>query len=688
MKTLRFFLLFFACVYIFIALHHQNNAVISQPEIRTVSAVITKIEKADDLHVSFIFHAQKSDFYLNWYYPPEKIQIGQSWSLLLHLKPPHGLHNSIGFDFEKWLKANHIAAMGFVEKSRENKLLGESKLHFIEKWRRDFGEFIKAEIKTDRGLLLAIAVGDRELMQEPDWQVLQATGTNHLFAIAGLHMGVLAFLIYELFNAVFKLIPSLGLYFPRKNLCLFSSALVLIPYALLSGFALPAQRALLMILGIIILSILSRPIYVWHQFIIILLLILCFDPWTLDGISLYLSFFAIMLISASLHGELTKSSKWWRVAKIQAALYLGLIPINFWFFGNTSLISPLANMIAIPWMTFLVVPGCLLASLVFFISKPLSLWLLKFAAFMLSGAWKFLVFCAGLPISQWHYLFYDNQIMCLISFLLLLFILVPLSSWRILAMSAIVALFFYQPPAPKYEEMWLTVLDVGQGLATVLETQHHTVIYDAGLPLAADYLQHLQRSKVDLMVISHGDMDHRAGVAELLKRLSIKKILTSAPQFFPAEITQNCKAGQSWSWDGVQFDMLAPSPDQGPADNDASCVLRVSNAHAALLLPGDIEATQEQWLLQNARNQLPASLVVAPHHGSATSSSWPFLLAIQPKAVIFSTGFYNRYHFPAISVVKRYTDLGAIWYNTALNGAVFVKLDRAGKMSIKAVSSP
>lgn len=686
MRILRILLLVLACLYIFITLHYQKNTRIFEPQTQTVRGVISKIEKMDKVHSSFIFHTAAADFYLSWYYPPH-LRPGQNWQLVLKLKPPHGLHNPVGFDFDKWLSANHICATGFVAKSRENKLLGEAKLSLIDEWRSDFGEFIKAHIKTVTGLLLAIAVGDRELMQEQDWQVLQATGTNHLFAIAGLHMGVLAFLVYQIFNFLFKFVPKIGLNFPRKKLCLFSSALVLIPYALLSGFALPAQRALLMILGISILAIFSRPIYIWHQFIIILLLILCCDPWALDGISLYLSFFAIILISASLHGELMKSSKWRRLVKIQVVLYIGLIPINFWFFGNSSLISPLANVVTIPWMTFLVVPSCLLASLIFFISKPLALLILKFAALMLNYAWKFLVYCANLPISQWHYLFFNNELMFAMTLVLLLFILVPLNSWRILGASAILALFFYRPPEPKYGEIWLTVFDVGQGLATLVQTQRHLVIYDAGLPVAADYLQHLQHSRVDLMVISHGDMDHRAGANELLKRLKIQKILTSAPQFFPTQITQNCRAGQSWSWDGVQFDILAPSAEQGPADNDASCVLRVSNEHTAVLLPGDIEAGQEQWLLQNARNQLSASLIVAPHHGSSSSSTWPFLLAIQPKVVIFSTGFYNRYHFPAIFVVKRYTDLGAIWYNTALNGAVSVQLDRVGKMNVEAVSS-
>src|SRR3989339_280165 len=182
MRILRILLLVFAGMYIFVLLHYQKNSVISQPQAQSVTGAITKIEKIDAIHASFIFHEQKSDFYLNWYYPPH-LQVGQKWHLLLRLKPPHGLHNLVGFDFEKWLNANHIAATGFVAKSRENKLQGEEKLNFIDRWRKNFGYFIQANIHTATRLLLAIAIGDRELMQELDWQVLQATGTNHLFAI-------------------------------------------------------------------------------------------------------------------------------------------------------------------------------------------------------------------------------------------------------------------------------------------------------------------------------------------------------------------------------------------------------------------------------------------------------------------------------------------------------------------------
>lgn len=682
MQILRIILLVLAGLYIFVALQYQKNTAILQPQTQTASGIVSKIEKTDRVHSSFIFHIQAADFYLSWYYPPH-LRVGQNWQLVLKLKPPHGLYNPQGFDFETWLKSNHIAATGFVVKSRQNKLIGEVQLNFIDQWRRDFGFFIQKNISTATRLLLAISVGDRELMQESDWQVLQATGTNHLFAIAGLHMGVLAFLIFQLFNFIFKCAPQLGLYFPRKNLCLLGVAVVLIPYALLSGFALPAERALFMVLFVIVLLLASRPLYAWHQFALILLLILICDPGLLYGMSLYLSFFAIVLILAALHGEVSSSSKWRDLFKIQLALYLGLISINFWFFGNASLIAPLANALAIPWVTFLVVPSCLMASLLFVISKTLCLWLLKFAALMLNLIWQFLVYCASLPLSQEHYLFYNAELMILVTLLLLVFILVPLISWRILAASAIIALFFYQPPQPKYGEIWFTVLDMGQGLATVLVTQNHTLIYDAGLPVAADYLRQLQRNNVDIMVISHGDRDHRAGADVLLKQLNIREILTSAPQFFPPALTQSCKIGQSWAWDGVQFSVLGPSPDQPAADNNASCVLRVSNGAGAILLPGDIEAQEEGWLLQHEPGELAANLIVAPHHGSSTSSSWPFLTAVAPKAVIFSTGYYNRYHFPAISVVKRYTDLGAMCYNTALNGAISVKLDRAGGMSVE-----
>lgn len=271
---------------------------------------------------------------------------------------------------------------------------------------------------------------------------------------------------------------------------------------------------------------------------------------------------------------------------------------------------------------------------------------------------------------MFHFVAYSQWTLLLFFIACCLWILMPLWRWRCLLFFWCLPLFFIKIPTPKHGAAWLTVLDVGQGLATVIRTQHHVLIYDAGKPIAVPFLLRDRIHAVDMMMISHHDMDHRAGVPMILQSLKVHHILTSAPALFPSQITRRCYSGQHWEWDGVRFRILSPGHDQPPQDNNSSCVLRIKTKNSVILLPGDIEAPEEDWLLKHQRKYLAAKIIVAPHHGSRTSSSWPFLEAVQPKDVIFSTGYYNRYHFPAKEVVVRYRQLGARCYNTATNGAI------------------
>lgn len=255
-----------------------------------------------------------------------------------------------------------------------------------------------------------------------------------------------------------------------------------------------------------------------------------------------------------------------------------------------------------------------------------------------------------------------------------LWMLIPLWRWRFLLIFWCLPLFYCAIPAPKSGEAWLTVFDVGQGLATLIRTKNHVLIYDAGKSVVIPELLRHRIHTVDLMMISHADLDHRAGVPLILHSLNVKHILTSAPSLFPSAITTHCYAGQHWQWDGVDFRVLGPGRLQPPQDNNSSCVLHITSRQESLLLPGDIEAPQEAWLLQHQRRYLASTVLVAPHHGSQTSSSWPFLLAVKPKDVIFSSGYYNRYHFPSRSVVARYRSLGTRAYNTATDGAIQLSL--------------
>jgi competence protein ComEC len=226
------------------------------------------------------------------------------------------------------------------------------------------------------------------------------------------------------------------------------------------------------------------------------------------------------------------------------------------------------------------------------------------------------------------------------------------------------------------------LLDVGQGLAAVVQTAGHALVFDtgpatgerfdAGSAVVVPFLREYGIGRVDTLIVSHGDMDHRGGVPSLLAQTEVKRLLTSVPDKIRRDQgeVESCEAGQSWQWDGVRFEILYPFHDQAYRGNDASCVLRVQTLKEAVLLPGDIEKRSETALLQEEAARLPADILVAPHHGSNTSSTAAFLQAVQPRYALFAAGYRNRYGFPRPAVVARYATEGATLLDSARNGAI------------------
>jgi competence protein ComEC len=237
-------------------------------------------------------------------------------------------------------------------------------------------------------------------------------------------------------------------------------------------------------------------------------------------------------------------------------------------------------------------------------------------------------------------------------------------------------------------EFRLVVLDVGQGLAAVVRTRDHTLLYDtgprfgpefsAGSAVVLPYLRQAGIGRLDVLMISHGDSDHAGGVHDVLRGIAVGRVLAGAPASVPHPAVEPCRAGQRWRWDGVDFEVLHPSPGADRRDNDSSCVLRIRNEARAALLTGDIEAAAEASLLSLARDRLQAQVLLAPHHGSRTSSSMPFIAAVRPDAVVFATGFRNRFGFPKQDIIARYQRHGARILDTARSGAIDIRLRRAG----------
>jgi competence protein ComEC len=322
------------------------------------------------------------------------------------------------------------------------------------------------------------------------------------------------------------------------------------------------------------------------------------------------------------------------------------------------------------------------------VSPAAGAWCLHAADHAFSALWPYLQWISRLEAGHW-----GNQMPAAWTLIAaaagLLMLLAPRGvPGRYLGAALLAPLFLVAPPAPRHGEVWFTLLDVGQGLAAVVSTQSHVLVYDTGPrfsesfdtgdAVVVPYLRHLGRHSVDTLIVSHGDNDHVGGAASLIDQVPVKRILTSAPDELPGRDTTVCNDTQTWRWDGVRFDMLFPPPGKVGTGNDTSCVLRIADARGhTILLTGDIERATEFELLHNQDGMVAADIVSVPHHGSMTSSTEPFVTAVNPEYALFATGYRNRYGFPKRDVVARYAASGARLYDTAEHGAITFRLDHS-----------
>jgi competence protein ComEC len=248
---------------------------------------------------------------------------------------------------------------------------------------------------------------------------------------------------------------------------------------------------------------------------------------------------------------------------------------------------------------------------------------------------------------------------------------------------------FVNAERPSEGEIWFTLLDVGQGLACLVETSNHILLYDTGpggsvtdsvtIPL----LRSRGYQRIDALVVSNGDQDHIGGFDSLNKSFPSERILAGEAEALGVERAQSCQVGQSWKWDGVHFQVLHPPAEARlKGSNNRSCVLKIANDEWSILLPGDIEWAAEEALLQTNPQQLQSDILVAPHHGSNSSSTAEFVTAVDPKWVLFSTGYKNSYGFPKTEVIQRWQTQGAKLLNTAEVGAIEFRLLPGEKQSI------
>jgi competence protein ComEC len=610
---------------------------------------------------------------------------GAHWRFTLRLRRPRGFMDPGSFDYEGWLFRHDIGATGYATQGAPV----DGITHYpLLRLRSALRAHIQQALGADphAGMVVALATGDQGDIPEDQWQVLQDTNTVHLMAIAGLHIGVLAGFVFLLAGSLWRRSALLCSRCPVSVAAAVTAFLAAVAYAALAGFPLPTQRALIMLAAFTLGVVLRRKLVPAQTLALAMLGILLLDPLAAVEPSFWLSFAAVAAILFAFGNRPgLRKSRLMELLRTQWAVGVGLLPLLAFFFQHAGLTSPLANLVMVPLYSLLVMPLVLLGVLCLCFSTAAGGFLLKGASLVMALGWPLLERLGELqavilpaPTPSWMIL-----ALSLIGAVMLLMPRGVPARWA--AACLLLPLFIAAPSAIPAGGFDLTLLDVGQGLSAVLRTAGHVLVYDTGPrfisgsdtggEVVIPYLVSQGLAAPDLTVLSHGDSDHSGGLATLMAAYPGMPVITGAGDRYP-QFTR-CTRGQHWEWDGVRFEVLYPDATAPIGGNDASCVLKVSGAGGSLLLTGDIMKKSERRVLELDASALKADVLVAPHHGSNSSSSPPFVTAVSPALVLFPVGYRNRWAFPKTEVLARYAEEGAEQADSVADGAVRVRF-RAG----------
>lgn len=637
---------------------------------------------------------------------PADLHPGDRWQLAVRLKAPHGHINPHGFDYELWLWEQGLQATGYVRNGAKDvppQWLGHTWTHPVEWLRQYVRSAIDAQVpdRAMAGIVAALLVGDQAAVEHADWDVFRVTGVAHLMAISGLHITGLAWLAALCVgwlwrrSDVWSPHKPWSLWLPAPMAASVCAVLMAATYAVFTGWGVPAQRTVWM-LGVVTLLRwygLRWPLaQVW---LTVCAVVLALDPWALMQAGFWLSFVAVgvLFVSGSQGVAVTLWDSVKRMCREQWLMSVCLAPLTLVLFHQVSVVGLFANLLAVPWVTLVVTPLCMLGLVL-----PFA-W--GVAADALQGLVWVLKACAGVSWAQWSVpaapLWAGAAA------------LVGMGVWamrvpmwlRCFGVALVLPVLSWQTQRPAHGTFELVAADMGQGHAVLVRTATHSLLYDTGPRYSAEtdagqrVLVPLLRAwgeRLDRIVISHQDSDHSGGAPAVMAMQPQADVLTSiSPEHVLRQLgpMQRCERGQTWVWDGVGFEVLHPSAaDYGRKlkPNALSCVLRVTASRVvaidapaddthlkeaplvSALLAGDIEAAQEQDLLQSGQ-ALQADWLLVPHHGSTTSSTQAFLEAVQPSVAIVQAGYRNRFGHPRPEVLWRYSDLGVYVVQTPRCGA-------------------
>ncbi|NNC77882.1 MAG: DNA internalization-related competence protein ComEC/Rec2 [Woeseiaceae bacterium] len=631
---------------------------------------------------------------LSWFEAPVRVQLGDVWRLQIVLRRPRGNSNPGVMDTEAWLFRERIGATGYVVGGPLNELRDSGFESLVDRFRKQFLARIARQSGSDdsKAILAAIVVGARHRMSGEQWLRYARTGTSHLMAISGLHIGLATMGAYFLARII------LALFAVRINHVTASLVFALLTaaiYVAISGFAVPSQRAVIMLCLTTTAIIVRRTVCVSRMLALAAATVLFVNSLSVLTPGFKLSFSAVALLFWFSCRLKPRSELWFQrpvhavrvLIAMQFFLAFGLLPLTGLAFDRISLAAPFINLLAVPLFSLVTVPFALCGlvltgplTVVGDLAIDLALQSIRVIDYMIARAAEFQGSSHSLPeVSSigWLYLLLP------LSWVLL----PPGFPGRTIAILGVAALLLWRPNGAPPGCLDATILDVGQGLAVVVETDGYVMLYDTGPSyrgggtaaesMLLPFLSSRGIQRIDRIVVSHSDLDHAGGVGALVSTLSVGEIISGDP--LDAMPTGQCSSKRSWRRGPARFTFLYPPPEIDHSGNNASCVLLIELGDTQMLLTGDIEKPAETQLVSQ-RTLTRVDIVTVPHHGSRTSSTAPFVQSLRPTYAIVSAAYGNQWGFPKSDVVARWEDAGAVVLNTATSGAIGFRLCTSGDL--------
>ena len=634
---------------------------------------------------------------------------GERWHLTVRLKRPHGTMNPHGFDFEAWALEHNIRATGYIRIKGVNAKLAVNAggfMYQVDSMRMALRERMLSALKDDpwRGVLVALAIGEQSAIPAEQWKVFWRTGTGHLMSISGLHITMVASLLYWLVFRFWARIPALALRLPAQRAAAFAGALAALCYALIAGFSVPTQRTFFMLTAIAAALWFGRGMSASRILAWALLAVLLLDPWAGLAPGFWLSFGCVAMIFYVTTLRSGRVGAMAGAVKTQIAVTLGLLPVTLVLFQEVSIISPIANAFAIPVVSLIVVPITLAGALL-----PFD-FILHLAHLIMAWCYAALAFLSELPNAVWQS-HAPQPWTALLAMIGVVWLMLPRgAAMRWVGAVLMLPMFLVMPPSPNEGELWVTLLDVGQGLATVVRTANHALVYDtgprwnpdtdSGNRIIAPYLRGEGVRGLDALIVTHADEDHSGGARSVIDMRKPKWLLTSmdrsSENLHGAAGVMRCQwtkeraenDGNTWRWDGVDFDIIHPAKDAydvvGAKTNNLGCTLKITAPGGSILMAADIEKLSESQLIERFKDEptvLKSDVLVVPHHGSRTSSTDAFIEAVSPAIALVPVGYRSRFRHPNGAVMERYAARKIPLYRTDFLGAITLKFapDAKGK---------